>query len=144
MLWKYSTSCSHIWRAPFLQDRTNAGGRGCIREEEPELCEYPFRTARQSCPCGLACVMGLGIQPDHLLLSSHAGAGDEAYRSGPDAYSVVQKVRSITSISCQCVLFQNNLFCEKLKQMHRLNDDHSQLTTAKDEKTNDREIRKTE
>ncbi len=26
---------------------------------------------------------------DHLLLSSHAGAGDEVYRSGPDAYSAV-------------------------------------------------------
>lgn len=26
---------------------------------------------------------------DHLLLSSHAGAGDEAYRLGPDAYSAV-------------------------------------------------------
>lgn len=73
-LWKYSTSCSHIWRAPFLQDRTNAGGRGCIREEEPELCEYPFRTARQSCPCGLACVMGLGIQPGGARRGANQGS----------------------------------------------------------------------
>ncbi len=32
---------------------------------------------------------------DHLLLSSHAGAGDEVYRSGPDAYSAVLTERQI-------------------------------------------------
>lgn len=50
--------------------------------------------------------------------------------NGAKHYSLVLEFDLMSPVC----LVPNNLFCEKLKQMHRLNDDHSQLTTAKDEK----------
>lgn len=63
---------------------------------------------------------------DHLLLSSHAGAGDEAYRSGPDAYSAVltesqiHHLHNLVRSQISVIAYTQNNLAEFLKKLQEL------------------------